>query len=198
MIGRVSIDNNIIYMAVIFLLSLVFYFALSKARNKLIWSWFLISLVIGIFISFFIPTLTYFRYLFILPAFYLLLAENVNKLLIVIILVINLLTSGSYLLNPKFHREDWRSVAKDIGNTRIVFPNDSQKEALVYYRKGNNIISSQELKTISNEPVWLSRYVWEIFDPKDFTRLQLINMGYNMILETNYNGVVIQKYESRN
>ncbi|KKP48351.1 MAG: hypothetical protein UR39_C0001G0146 [Candidatus Woesebacteria bacterium GW2011_GWA1_33_30] len=198
MIGRVSIESQTIYLSVIITLGFIFALALSKAKNKLVWSWFLVSLIVGVLISFFIPTLTYFRYLFILPAFYLLLSETAGKILIALIIAINLLTSSFYLLNSKFHREDWRSVAKEIGDQKIVFPNDSQKEALIYYGKEENIISVQELKTISNEPVWLSRYVWEIFDPTDSTRLRLIDRGYNMIEEKRYNGVVIQKYESRN
>ena len=197
-VGRISLDNKILYGLVIGVLLIIFGYAISKAKNKLIWSWFGISFLFGVAVSFFIPTLTYFRYLFILPALYLLLSENINKSLFIVILFFNILFTSIYLFYPGFHRENWREVSNIIGSEKIVFPVSSQKEALIYYGKEENIISGQELRTIGNEPVWLSRYVWEVFDPTDSTRLQLIDMRYNMILETNYNGVVIQKYESRN
>lgn len=197
MIGRVNIDNKLIYALVIAIVSIIFIFIIGKAKNKLIWIWFGLSLVLGILISFFVPTLTYFRYLFILPAFYLLLSEKASAYFVIIILIINLTASGRYLFNSKFKREDWRGMASAIGTQKIIFPSNSQKEALTYYGKEENIISIDEL-LISDKKVWLSRYVWDIFDPTDSTRTKLIDMGYNMISEENYNGVVIQKYESRN
>lgn len=196
-IGRVSIDNKIIYTLMIALLLIFFGYVISKAKNKSVWSWFMISLILGIVLSFYIPTLTYFRYLFILPAFYLLLSENINRYFVVIILIINLITSGAYLFNSRFHRENWRAVADEIDSSKIIFPVNSQKEALIYYSREKQIINIKELPKYKKE-VYLSRYIWEIFDPTDSTRLKLIDMGYNMISEANYNGVVIQKYENSN
>ncbi|KKP40663.1 hypothetical protein A2130_03750 [Candidatus Woesebacteria bacterium GWC2_33_12] len=197
MIGKISFDNKILYALIIIIISTIFIYVLGKAKNRLNWYWFGLSLLFGILLSFFVPTLTYFRYLFILPAFYLLLSESTSKVFVVIILFINIISSGFYLFNSRFQRENWREVAKEIGNQKIVFPNNSQKEALIYYQKSNQIISIQELMTNSYKQIWLSRYVWEIFDPTDSTRLRLIDMGYNMVLENNYNGVVIQKYENK-
>ena len=210
-IGRVSIDNKLLYAVLIIILLVIFGYLISKAKNKMIWSWFGVSLVLGITLSFFIPTLTYFRYLFILPAFYLLLAEGQNIVLtgklqvlsVVIILFVNILTSGVYLFNPRFHRENWREAARQIETKKIIFPSNSQKEALIYYSeagihgKGNQIITIDQLSQ-SDKEVYLSRYVWEIFDPSDITRLRLLDMGYNKTSEVNYNGVVIQKYENSN
>lgn len=197
MIGRVSFDNKILYALIIIIISAIFIYVIGKAKNRLNWYWFGLSLVFGILLSFFIPTLTYFRYLFVLPAFYLLLSESTSKIFIVIILIINLLSSGFYLFNSKFQRENWRGVAKIIGDQKIVFPTNSQKEALTYYGKGNQIISREQL-TIDDKQIWLSRYVWEIFDPTDSTRKYIEDLGYNKISETNFNGVVLFKYEDRN
>lgn len=197
MIGRVSMDNKPIYYFLIIILTIIFIYAISKAKNKLVWSWFGISLVLGILISFLIPTLTYFRYLFILPAFYLLLSENTNKILIILILLVNILTSGIYLFNTKFHREDWRGVSKLIGSEKIVFPVNSQKEALTYYGKDKQIISKEEL-TKSDETFWLSRYVWDTFDENDSTRKFIEELGYNKITEVNLNGILLFKYARSN
>ena len=197
MIGRVNIDNKLIYALVIVFISLIFIYVIGKAKNKLIWSWFGMSLILGIILSIFIPTLTYFRYLFILPAFYLLLSESRSKFFIVIILIINLIATGRYLFMPKFHREDWRGVAKLIGNEKIVFPANSQKEALVYYNKESNILSKDQL-TNDQSPIWLSRYVWEIFDTNDLIRKYIEELGYNKVSEANLNGILLYKYALRN
>lgn len=169
-------------------------YVIGKAKNKLNWYWFGISLLLGILLSFFIPTLTYFRYLFILPAFYLLLSESRSKLFVLIILAINLLSSGFYLFDKRFQREDWREITKQVGQDKIVMAADSQKEALIYYGKEKQIISSQELIASSHETVWLSRYVWNIFDQNDSTRKIIENLGYNWSKEINLNGVVFWKY----
>ena len=197
MIGRVSFDNKFLYALIIIIISAIFIYVIGKARNKLNWYWLGLSLVFGILLSFLIPTLTYFRYLFILPAFYLLLSESKSKVFVVTILFINMLSSGFYLFSPKFQRENWREASKTIGNEKIIFPADSQKEALVYYGKGNQIVSKEQIAN-SQEPIWLSRYVWEIFDPTDTTRKYIEDLGYNKVTETNFNGVVLFKYARRN
>lgn len=196
-IGKITLDNKSIYYLLVFYLIIVFGYVIIRARNKLLWSWFGISLILGIVISFFIPTLTYFRYLFILPAFYLLLSEKISKKIILIILIINLFSTGVYLINSRFHRENWKEVAKLIGNEKIVFPVNSQKEALTYYGKNKQIIAKEEL-TSKDQEIWLSRYVWDIFDPTDLTRKYIESLGYNKVVETNLNGVILIKYARSN
>jgi len=193
MIGRVNFDNKFLYALIIIIISAIFIYVIGKAKNKLNWYWFALSLLFGILMSFFIPTLTYFRYLFILPAFYLLLSESTSKVFIIIILFINLLSTGFYLFDSRFQREDWRGVAKLIADEKIVFPVNSQKEALIYYGKENQIISKEQL-TADDKQFWLSRYVWEIFDNGDSTRLKIEDIGYKKTQEFNFNGVVIWKY----
>ena len=196
-IGRISLDNKIVYMLLLSILFLLFIYVISKAKNKLIWSWFGTSLALGIIVSFFIPTLTYFRYLFILPAFYLLLSENVNKIFMAVILIVNILTTGIYLFNPKFYREDWREAVKVIGDEKIVFPVNSQKEALIYYGDEKQIVNKEEISN-DDKQIWLSRYVWDVFDPADLTRKYIEDLGYNKVMETNFNGVVFFKYANSN
>lgn len=198
MIGRISFENKNLYLALIVSISIVFVYQMLKSKSKLLWSWFLISLFLGIGLSFFIPTLTYFRYLFILPAFYLLISENINKKAIILVLFINILTTSYYLFNTRFQRENWREIATIVGQDKIVMPSNSQKEAFVYYGKEKNIITLADLKTNSQKELWLSRYVWEIFDSNDSTRKQVEDLGYNKVKEINLNGVVFYKYAHLN
>ncbi len=194
LIGRVSFDNKILYGLIMVVISVIFIYVMGKAKNKLTWYWFAGSLVIGIILSFYIPTLTYFRYLFILPAFYLLLSEKASKTFIVVVLVLNVLFTSSYLLNYNFHRENWRDLGSVVTSDSIVLPSYSQREALIYYGLEDQIVSVDVISKDLPNPVWLSRYVVNISDPTDSTRKYIENLGYNWSEEVNLNGVVFWKY----
>jgi len=204
-LGRISFDNKWLYGVVAGLVTLLFGYLVFRSIKiirsiRLIWLWLVVPLVLGAIISFKLPIMSYFRFLFVLPAFYLLVAlgwesfsRKWQKVVLVLILVVNLTSSIIYLISPKFHREDWRGLAKALGRTPIVFPANSQKEALTYYRKGDQIINSDQIEKKDKE-VWLSRYVWEVFDPSDTARRKIEDLGYNKTNEYNFNGVVIWKY----
>lgn len=203
-LGRISFDNKFIYGTIV--IGSIFIYGINILRRplkdqpyKVIMSWLVIPILIGILLSFKIPTLSYFRFLFCLPAFYLLVVYGIEnniryrKLFLVLVILINILSTLYYVLNPNFHREDWRSASIALGEDRIIFPSSSQREALIYYGKGKQIISIDQIVK-SDKEVWLSRYVWEIFDPADFVRKNLENLGYNKISENNFNGVIFWKY----
>ncbi len=201
-LGRISFDNTMTYALVVFAVLGIFSYILLKSLkgNRFLWAWMLIPVILGIIISFKIPTLSYFRFLFALPPFYLLLANGVCRFegrrflfLTVVLLTINILSSLYYLLNPKFQREDWRSAAKAIGSQMVVFPADSQKEALIYYKKGSQVVDITGFDGRENT-VWLSRYVWGIFDPGDNARKKMISLGYNKVRQADFNGVVFWEY----
>jgi uncharacterized membrane protein len=200
-LGRISFDNKIIYGAITAAVILLFGFVIYKARrsSKLIWLWLSLSIFLGILISFKVPTLSYFRFLFCLPAFYILLAVGIEKagrykyLFLSALIAVNLISTMYYLTNYKFQREDWRAAARAIGSDTIVFPVASQTEALEYYGKGSQIVFAGSFAG-SEKEIWLSRYVWQIFDPTDSARKKVENLGYNMRGQYNFNGVVFYKY----
>ncbi|KKU10545.1 MAG: Glycosyl transferase family protein [Candidatus Woesebacteria bacterium GW2011_GWB1_45_5] len=200
--GRIDMDVTAPYILITSLAFLLFGFLLVKSlknfeKTKVIWLWLVFPLVLGLAVSFRVPTLSYFRYLFVLPAFYILVASGIkSRLFLVLVLVVNLLTSGMYLFDSRLHREDWRSAAGALGSSKVVFPADSQKEALIYYRKGSQIVSPGEA-TGKDKEIWLSRYVWEIFDPEDAAGKKIEDLGYNKTSEHNFNGVVFWKYAKK-
>lgn len=170
---------------------LIFYsIILFRARERLLWLWFVAPIVIGFLISFFIPVFSYFRFLFILPAFVLLLALGTRgKIWLTIpIVVISLICISMFNLTSNYQREDWRSAAVYIKSDpgQVVFPSDAQSAPLVYY--GVN------LKNKTESPVYLMRYVQEIFDPADNKRRNLEQSGYEKSEERGFNGVLIWKY----
>lgn len=207
-LGRIDFDNKFIY-GVIVIASFFIYginILLRPCKEKpckVVLAWLITPIVLGILLSFRIPTLSYFRFLFCLPAFYLLTAYGIEgnikyrNMFIFLVIFINLTSTLYFDLNPHFYREDWRSAAKVIGVQKIIFSANSQKEALIYYGKGEQIMNISDLNSKDKE-IWLSRYVWEIFDPKDSVRLKIESLGYNRTQELNFNGVVFYKYANSN
>lgn len=209
-IGRMGVENKVLYGLVVGVLGVIYGYPIVKAirGHKLIWLWLTTPILLGIVISFFIPILSYFRFLFVLPAFYILIAigsEKLNKYWITTIVVINLVFSLVYLLNPKFHREDWRGlvnvVDSHLGSAKdvIVFPSTAQREAFLYYNQQKNswkklTIVEPSLLTGDYDSVLLVRYVQEISDPEDKARLKIEQSGYTKKNELNFNGIIVWEY----
>jgi uncharacterized membrane protein len=203
--GRISFDNKVFYSVLVVLAISLLGYILSKARknSKLIWGWLVLPVILGILISFKIPTLSYFRFIFCLPALYILIAEGIERLpkykyaLLALVVLINLSSSLYYLVSPRFQREDWRTAAGSIGDNTIVVPASSQTEALEYYGKGKQLVNINNFNGEQKE-IWLSRYVWQVFDSNDLARKKVEGLGYNKTKEANFNGVVFFKYENSN
>lgn len=210
-LGRISFNNTLVYGvvaggAVLFYLFLLGLNILRRPLKgdplKVLLRWLVVPILLGILISIKIPVLYYFRFIFCLPALYILVAKGISGfrdakfwILFATAIAINILSAGYYLGNPKFQRENWREIAEVVGNDPIVYPANSQKEALAYYGKESQIIYYKNFNGGSPE-IWLSRYVWNIFDPGDAARLKIENLGYNKVQELNLNGVEFWKYEN--
>ncbi|CAN5302305.1 hypothetical protein BH10PAT1_BH10PAT1_3080 [soil metagenome] len=203
-IGRVGFDNKFIYGFVVLIVFSIFGYLLFKGlrlifvqRTTSLWLglWLIVPLILALIISLKFPVLNYFRFLFVLPALYLILASGKKKLVILVV-VINLITSFMYLTNIRFQREDWRGFSKFIGNNPVIFPADSQKEAFLYYNSNANILNVNDLNNMKN--VWLMRYAQPISDPSDSTRMKIENLGYIKTNEYDFNGVTVFKYAKSN
>lgn len=207
-LGRISFDNKFLYGSIsVFFVFLYIYFILRRPLKgnpyKVILGWLILPLLIGIIVSIKIPVLSYFRFIFCLPALYILVSDGVVNfnntkfaILASVLFLANTFFSGKYLLEEKFHRENWRGIAEIVGNDKIIYPATSQEEALIYYKKGSQIVYYSDF-TGGGAEVWLSRYVWNIFDRDDEARLKLENLGYNKVQEVNMNGVEFWKYEKK-
>ncbi|EKE13590.1 MAG: hypothetical protein ACD_13C00009G0001, partial [uncultured bacterium] len=170
---------------------------------KVLLGWLVIPILLGVLISLKVPVLYYFRFLFCLPALYILAAGGIAsmtgiylRLALVAVLAINIFSSGYYLTNTKFQREDWRGIARAVGTDTIVYPSNSQDEALIYYGVGRQVVYFKDLESARERPaeVWLSRYVWEVFDEGDLARIKIEELGYNRVQVLNLNGVEFWKY----
>ncbi|MBI3397549.1 glycosyltransferase family 39 protein [Candidatus Woesebacteria bacterium] len=216
-LGRISFDNKILYGAVTLVLTVLsgtLIFSLKKSFVKekyyLLTGLLIIPIILVALIGLRVSVFQYFRLIFVLPVFYLLLAtgvlaiKNYSKYLIIFFLAVNFLSSGYYLLNPKFHREDWRSLVGFINlhslnteKTATLFVVDSQMEAYKYYDaklKGNIKAISPNNDLRKFQSIWLMRYVAEVFDPQDKTRSTLERANFYKFGEYDFNGIVVWKY----
>jgi len=234
--GRITIENNMVYGMAVGLVSLVYGFITigrrpSKVRpfkersDLIIWLWLLLPTALTALVGLWIPVFSYFRILFVLPAIYILLAQGVShrgirwqKLALAFVLVVNLFSAGVYLFNPRFHREDWRELVnyvadRNVGSDQLVFVNDSQKEAYMYYFEKRfstvascvvenpncaNPVRPRDPATFDRESdgaLWLMRYVQPIFDPQDRLRMEIEDIGFEKVSEHDFNGIVVWRYE---
>lgn len=173
-----------------FTLPIAFYgWVLTKTKNRFLWGWLVIPILLGFFLSAKIPIFTYHRFLFVLPAFILLLTEATknNIKFIIFIIVISFISITIFNLNSNFWREDWRAATVYVNSDpgKVIMPSLAQSAPFTYYGAEMNV---------KNNPVYLVRYVQEIFDPQDSKRILLETSGYKNIEQKNFNGVVIWKY----
>jgi len=122
-LGRITIDQNIIYgsiIAVVLFGFLLLTFAGWRRSQKVILSLFIFFIVpvgIAFVISFFIPVLAPQRVLFTIPFFFGFIALGITSLKnkqhvlsTVIVTIISVVSLYMYYTNPRFQREQWREA----------------------------------------------------------------------------------------
>lgn len=222
-IGRISNDNNLqygllfapagIFVSALFTISLL---RISPGR-LLIYFWFLTPPLVAFLISFFIPVFSYFRFIFILPAFYIIWSSAINtvnwalptRVLLTIAIFINLLSAIIYYTNPRFQRENWREATEYVvsqanENTLILFESGSTAAPFDYYNKGKIAAYGaidgfnadqpyierrlQDL-TYQKSKIYLFQYLSGITDPKGLVFEQIIKLNFKNTTTRNFEGV---------
>ncbi|MFZ5932928.1 MAG: glycosyltransferase family 39 protein [Patescibacteria group bacterium] len=210
-IGRVSFLDKRLYALIVGGILAIYALIFLRLRNfkdkklQLIWLWLVVPMFLAAVLGLRISVFSYFRLIFVLPAFFILLAAGIVRLnrrffvpAFVFILLVNVISSSAYLFNPRFQREDWRGAASFIkkeskGNSAVVFVR-SQTEAYKYYAKDAKIALPEELDRSLDE-VWLMRYVQPIFDPEDTVRKRVEGLGFEKAREYDFDGVVVWRYQ---
>jgi len=186
LVGRISLDNNYLFAAVMVLPLILTAWFLGQGirRQKLLAAWLIIPALLTVVVSLFLPVLSYFRLLFLLPAFYLLLCVKTSRRVLVGFLFFNLVTAGIYLFNPRFHREDWRGLARSLTDQPVVII-PAVDAALKYYWFGNNVVG---IDTVPGETFWYIPYAEPIFDPELKFRQQINAAGFKESLVKHFRG----------
>lgn len=215
-IGRVSFDNKIIYIAVISFVSVIHGFVLFKALRslskevKLLLLWVIVPVISAFLISFYIPVLAYFRMIFILPAAALLLgygiekfSKRIGKIFLGLILFINSIFLAIYYLSPAYQRENWRdavSFANKSGEL-VLFEDVNIPAPAQYYYCSNKCTgalinfpanSESDIKSlgdINSNRVLLFNYLVDISDPHRLVQKKLESLDYKNTQTWDFNGV---------
>lgn len=205
-IGRISHDNNFVY-ALLFApvaIYIIFLFTLSLFRvsgtRSFLYYWFFAPIILAFIISFFIPVFTYFRFIFVLPAFYLILSSAIVtlnstklvRLLLIPMLLVNLISTSIYYMNPKFHRENWRQATAFVHTQAkprsvVLFESTYSLAPFDYYNK-DKIKAYGALDSFSPDPSKVRQIVKE--NTKDTNQVFLF--GYLAPI-TDPSGVLFQE-----
>ncbi len=223
LLGRIPVDFTPVY-AVILLIPLsivayLFYKSLKSLKvppitqlpnypiTFLLTSFFTV-LILGAVVSIKVPIFSYFRFLYLVPIFYLIITQGISQLkpkyqsaFIVFFLGLNLLSTGNYLLNSNNHREDWKSA------TRYIHVVDNQAPVVIYspvtppfdyYNQGKSttIPETQLDQLISQSDAWFITYAQPIFDPQQKVKKTIENLGFQEVSKKNFRGVTVIRYKN--
>lgn len=214
LIGRVSFENELVYLFIVGIISIFYLYILSKikleeVKKNYLFYFMLIPPVLGLFISFLIPIFSYFRFLYILPFFYIVLSLALEKFkgiyektFIFLVLASLISLSLFYLLNPKFHREDWRGAVSflDMQDGVIIFENSELPVPYLYYSKKDTAKTSLRMVPAASindvdvnlenvNKIYLVEYLVQVMDPKRLVGKKLEESGFSKVDTYNFNGV---------
>lgn len=199
-LGRISLINKQLYYLLVAIASIPVAVALKNARNKLYWLWLVVPLALSFLASFVFPAFIYFRFIFVLPAFYLLMTEGASKGLIFVILAFSLSGWGIYASDPRQQREDWR------GATAFVEERLAQNEAAVfdyvnipagyewYAKNTSNVVyvtpKDNLSQTLSDKSgIYYFEYLSGITDPDGKVLSEIESAGFKKQEVFDFNGV---------
>lgn len=223
--GRIPFDDNILFTLSILIALCVWIVVLIKSNlnirkgsieiktilspfQKLLWLWLVIPVCIGGLLSLKIAIFSYFRFLYIAPALYLLAAYGLqffsnkkSKITGLLLICLNVTFSLMYLLHPNYHREDWKGLvsyitSRELSNEVVIL--GSVDRPFSYYDKSETF-TLIDYKDVGNMPdipaLWLVGYAQPIFDPNKITENTLIEqLGYEVIEEKYFRGDIGLKY----
>lgn len=204
-IGRISFTNKWFYAGIVGAIALLHAWALKRITSKqnlLFRLWIGIPIALGILTATILPIYQYFRVLFVLPAYLILLALGLSQsrrfYLTGILIAVQLICLSIFWFSPQQHREDWRTLARDLQkdpSATVAMPSRAQDAPLVYYGITQMIIEPTH-EQITGEKVYYIRYVEDLFDTDKLGQANLATAGYTITSQKVYAGIQVDIYEN--
>lgn len=220
-IGRISLADKILYAALLIPVVSIFTYLLwkgvrnlAKLPRNLLLAWVIIPPLIATAVSIFIPVYSYFRVLFIIPGFMILVASGIlyfkNRLRYIFlsfVVLIQIFCSLVYLLNPAYQREDWKGLVSFLNNVQppiVLFESSGTLPPFDYYAKDElnakgalkdfPARNESELADLGNllknyGEVYLIDYLVQISDPDRLVTKRLLSLGYKELDVKDFHGV---------
>lgn len=212
-LGRVSFFNKVIYYSLVIISSIPFIIVLIRSfidreKIKLLWIWLLLPLLLGFGISFWFPAFIYFRFTYIIPAFYLVAAWGVYQIetkkikiaLLLILLLVNLSGWFIYLFDVNQQREEWRQAVKFVeikAKTKdaVIFDFPEPFAPYRWYARGTvsaygatdsisaSLDSYDKTKKLiaEKEGVYYFEYLYDLTDPNRYVEKSLIDSEFKAV-----------------
>jgi uncharacterized membrane protein len=226
-LGRISFQDKIFYYSLVAIASVPFLFVLLKSLRslkniKIVWLWLVLPLLLGFISSFWAPFFIYFRFLYVVPAFYLLVAYGVLKtksfklkvLLAVCLLIVNVVGWIICVGQPHQQREQWRQATEFVesriaDDEVVVFGYPEPFAPYRWYTKGNvqavgvtDSISPDLIKTrkLTNEAisdksgVYYFEYLKGLSDSQNIVQQIIGESGFSRKEAFNFHGVGLVEY----
>lgn len=203
-VGRISFYPKIIYWIIAGVWGgWVFWRVLvGGLKNKLMLFLFIFPLIIGLVFSFFTPLLQYFRFLYLIPLISIILGINTiqsyndrdEKVIRLIILFGFTTFSLVYLLNPAFHREDWKSLAKSLPKDMPVYMILSSSDPIQYYSNNFKVneLTSLRVNKLEQEIIVIP-YTVDIYG-FDYVKI-LKQSNFHLISEKTFTGLRLENWK---
>lgn len=203
--GRISFEPKILYYLLAALASypsLACLLAGIKRKNLFLWLWFLIPIIAGFLASLAFPAFSYFRFLFVLPAFYILIAKSQKKFLIAAVLMFNILGLFIYYKDIHQQREQWRQAvdyveSKGGGLALFEFPEPfapylwysksilDAKGATDSIRAGTSATEDKTRKLLRGaNKIYHFDYLKDVSDPDGVVQRVILESGFKEIEKT--------------
>lgn len=218
-IGRISLADKALYAAILLPVGSLFAFSLLKGiktldnfARRLILFWMIIPLSLATIISFAVPVYNYFRVLYIIPAFVILVSAGILSLksklryvFLTLVCLVEFFSTSIYLFNSKYQREDWRGLVNFLKsqdkNSLVLFESSGILPPFDYYAKGEinakgalkdfpakNSNDLMDFSQISNN-IYLVEYLIDISDHSRLVQRKLGELGYKNVETKDFTGV---------
>jgi uncharacterized membrane protein len=208
LIGRISFDNKYLYGAIVILLAGLHAFILrhvKKEQIKPLLLWLIVPVGFGLLTATVLPVYSYFRVLFVLPAYLIILSlglKQLPKIYTHVLLALNLIFLTISWTTPNFRHEDWKSLTRDIlcetSSPVIAMPSHEQNPGLLYYGIAESMIFEPKKDPIVGDKIYYVRYAEELFDTQKMGQANLLNAGYTITEQRVYPGIALDIYENSN
>jgi uncharacterized membrane protein len=194
--GRISFAPKILYFALAGISTLSITFFAVKGAQRYKWLAFLAvtPLVLAFIISFWLPMLQFFRYIYVIPVLAILLGLGTKNFVWEkgIVAGIFFFFSALYLIFPNFHREDWKSLLLSVPQSSSVYMIPSSSDPIQYYYP--EIITKNLLEIASfdgkQKEIYVIPYTAEIYGLN--YRAELEKKRYRLKDQQDFRGVTLE------
>jgi uncharacterized membrane protein len=209
--GRISFNNKAIYYSLIAIISLPLAFIFARALHfwrklSFVWLWLIVPIFLGFIASIWFPAFIYFRYIFVLPAFYLLLAYGTTSLkniylkyfFTVLVLTVSLVSWTIYAVVPDQQRENWKKAVATVesrlkSGEAVAVENPDAFTPFKWYSKTNKKeidlvpkigAKDSEIRAQANtqieklKGIYLFEYLKDLNDPNGIARYIIEQSGF--------------------